>query len=287
VERQLTLGQLVAAEIIVTGVAMGFAKFGKHLETYYDLLAALDKLGHIEDLPLERHRGAELPRRAGPFAVRLCDVSFQHQRTGEVLRKIDLDVPAGGRVGIRGPDGSGKSTLLDLLYGLREPLQGWVEIDGVDVRALSLQALRGGVALVRGVEIFEGTIAENVRMGRAGMGPPEVGRALAQIGLLEEIRALPEGTETILRTGGAPLSLGQARRLMLARAIAARPGLLLPDEALENLHPTHIETLGALFSEEAPWTVLVVGENPAVLAHCTHIVELTRGVVQEPGGPRP
>jgi hypothetical protein len=70
----------------------------------------------------------------------------------------------------------------------------------------------------------KGTIAENVRMGRAGMGPPEVDPALAQIGLLEEIRALPEGTETILRTGGAPLSLGQARRLMLARAVAARPG---------------------------------------------------------------
>lgn len=274
---KLTLGQLVAAELILTAVVAGFAKFGKYIETYYDLVAAVDKLGQLVDLPLEREGDGKLPSAEGPLGFHLAGVEFAHGPSADGLAPLTLHVRPGDRVAIVGPSGSGKSTLVDLVYGFREPTRGHVEIDGLPLRDLALRDVRERIAMVREPAIFEGTVLENVVMGRESLALEDVRVALEAVGLWEEITALPEGLGTALATNGANLSRGQARRLTIARAIAARPGCLLLDEALDELDPTVRDgILDRILAPTRPWTVLVATNDDAVTRACARQVRLTR-----------
>jgi ABC-type bacteriocin/lantibiotic exporter with double-glycine peptidase domain len=276
ISRQLTLGQLVAAELVVGMVVTGFSKLGKHLEIYYDLLAAMDKLGYIEDLPLEPQPEVEAATQSrAPASVLLRDVTLAYG-TKTVLSNAWMEIRSGRRIGLSGLSGNGKSSLLDLLYGLREPDAGTVEIDSADLRDWNRAQLRQEVALVRTAEIFEGTILENVRLGKQDADVSEVRWALSQVGLLEEVLALPEGLSTKLSTGGRPLSEGQAMRLVFARALLRRPRLLLVDEALDFLGdtPSRDTLLTTLFADDQPWTLVVASADSQLLRRCDAVYEI-------------
>jgi ABC-type bacteriocin/lantibiotic exporter with double-glycine peptidase domain len=274
----LTLGELVAAEIVVTLVVATFAKLYKQLEAYYDLLAAVDKLGHLIDLPLERDGGATHQPRTGGAAVAVHDVSFGYEGGHrDVLSHLSLRLEPGERVALVGPNGAGKSTLADVLFGLRAPESGWVEIDGADLRSLRLDTLREHVAVVKGVEAIEGTILDNVRMGRDDVTLADVQTALRWVGLLDAVMDLPDGLDTRLWTGGSPLSLGQANRLMVARAVVGQPRLLILDEALDHMDSDVRETvLPAVLGPDARWTVLIVTHSDEVARLCDRVVRMDR-----------
>ena len=278
INRQLTLGQLVAAELIVTAVVAAFAKFGKHLDAYYDLLAAMDKLGSLVDLPLEEETGESLPPSPGPATLELHELEF-HYREGEpVLCGANLEVRAGEKVAITGSTAGGKSTLVDLLYGLRAPTRGRILLDGTDTRDLSLASLRRDVAIVKSPEIFAGTLVDNVRMGQSDLPLSEVRRALESVGLGETLARLPKGLHTELTTGGLPLSAGQVAQLHLARALVLRPRLLVIDEVLDTLDSrTRAHVLKTLLAEGAPWTLLIITRSPELLDRCVRSYELLGG----------
>ncbi len=273
---QLTLGQLVAAEIVVTLVVGTFAKFGKQLESFYDLLAAVDKIGYLIDLPIERPGGVVHAGGAHPAKLDVHDVEFAYEGIQRnTVSRFSMRVGPGDRVAVTGPNGSGKSTLMDILYGLRSPSAGWVEFDGMDMRELNLEAMRHHIALVQRIEIFEGTLLDNVRMGRSDIGVSQVRHALEQVGLLETAMALPAGLETPLWTGGSPLSLGHANRLMLARAIVGRPRLLILDETLEQMDESiQKKIIPLIFDRSAPWTLVLVTHSPEIQSMCDRVIRL-------------
>ncbi len=284
--QQLTLGQLVAAELVVTPVVASFAKFGKHLETLYDLLAAVDKVGHLFDLPLERGGGEPLPSGERPATLRLREVTFQYGE-GSVsgVQGVNLEVAPGSRVALVGPHGAGKSTLVDLVLGLRAPTRGAVELDGVDLREVSLESLRAQAVLVRGIDLFDGSLAENVRVGRESISLHEVREALQAVRLLEDVLHLPHGLEEHLSAGQAPLSTGQSLRLVLARALVGRPRLLVLDETLDLLSPdVRAQVVDAVLAPGAPWTVVLTTHSAEVAARCDRVVRLEGGRLVEPAG---
>jgi ABC-type bacteriocin/lantibiotic exporter with double-glycine peptidase domain len=264
IQRQLTLGQLVAAELIVGAVLASFVKFGKHLENYYDLMAALDKLGHLVDLPLEEEGPHREPLPAGRdgLPVRLRDVTFLREGGNSPLRGLNLDLEPGAKVALVADSGGGKTTLADLLFALRTPTEGRVEVGGVDTRRVSLAALRSQVALVRGVEVLEGSVLDNVRAGRTTVGPAEAKKALAAVGLLEPVMALPEGLDTPLGPTGSPLAYGHVVRLMVARALAGSPRLIVLDDVLEGLGAQGRQVvMDTLLAPDAPWTLVVLSDE--------------------------
>ncbi|MFO0553084.1 MAG: ABC transporter ATP-binding protein [Polyangiaceae bacterium] len=272
IEGKLTLGQLVAAELIVALVVAGFAKLGKYLETYYDLLAGVDKLGQLIDLPLEPTNGHILEPSERGLALQLNGVAFGYPGQRDLFSDVQLDVMPGRRVAILGANGAGKSTLVDLLYGLRTPTRGRIQLDGVDTRDLHLESWREHVALVRGSEIFDGTVFENVRVGRPDIGLAEVRAALDAVGVLEDVDALPEGVHTELSTGAPELSFGQARSIAIARAIAGRPRLLILDESLDGLDElSERRVRETLFARTAPWSLLVTTHDKAALSAADEI----------------
>ncbi|MFN0105101.1 MAG: peptidase domain-containing ABC transporter [Bryobacteraceae bacterium] len=283
IERQLTLGQLVASELIVTLMVSGFTKFGKHLEVFYDLQAAVDKLGALVDLPLERAGGEGALTSTGPAEVRVSGLSLGYKAESPVLQVTDWELRAGDRAGLTGRHGCGKSTMADALFGLRQPQSGAMLLDGVDFRSLPLAAIRGHVALVRGIELFTGTISDNVRLGREGLALSDLTEALRKAGILDEIQNMPDGLDTVLHPGGRPLSASQASRLMIARAIAGKPRLLILDDALDPVDRAgeRVPICDMLFSPGAPWTLLCITERPDLLARCNRVMALEDGDVKE------
>jgi ABC-type bacteriocin/lantibiotic exporter with double-glycine peptidase domain len=282
IQRQLTLGQLVASELVVTTVVAGFAKFGKYLETYYDLIAAADKLGYLFDLPLERSTGEIPPQPSRPSTVSLKGISFKHPSGIKSLSDVNLEIKAGSRIAILGDNGSGKSTLVSLLFGLRKPEGGLIEIDGMDLREVAIENLRPHVSFVRGIEIFHGTILENVRVNRPSIPLQDVRDTLDSLDLLGNIARLPDGLLTSLSGDQCPLSSGQMQRLMLARAIVGKPKLLIVDESLDNVDSeSYKKVIEVLFQKNAPWTLILTTHNPDIPQYCDHVYLLEDGKLRE------
>ncbi len=270
---ELTLGQLVAAELIVAIIVGSFAKLGKHMESYYDLLASTDKLGALFDVGVEDQIGVFSIPANGPAALRCSHVSYNYS-SGPGLSDFDLEVDPGDCVAVLGPAGSGKSTLAEILYGLRAPKKGYVELDQVDPRDVRPEVFRSHVALAGDVEIFHGTIEENVQLERASVGAAELRGALRQVGLLEELLALPEGLKTQLLPSGHPLSEGQLRRLVIARALAGDPRLLVVDGLLDGLGDDEFEVVAHGLLQDRTRTTVVLTGRRAVAERCERVVEL-------------
>lgn len=272
---QLTLGQLVAAELIVTAIVGTFAKLGKSLENFYDLLASVEKLGMLFDLPVESHDEYLHPRNDSPASLRLMNVSYLYPGSERGLEHVDMRVESGERVALVGPSGSGKSTMMDLVFDLRQPSTGRIEFDGVDLKELRCDSVRERMTLVRGVEVFQGTVAENVHLHHPDTSIEDVRKALAKVELLEEVLALPEGMEQKLNSGASPLTHSQAVRLTLARAIAGNPRLLLIDGLLDSLADEEItKVLPQLVDKGNPWSLLVATGRNQIALQCDRAVRL-------------
>ncbi|MFO0879002.1 MAG: ABC transporter ATP-binding protein [Gemmataceae bacterium] len=277
IRNELTIGQLVAAELIVSVIVGSFVKLGKSLESYYDLMAGMDKLGHLVDLPLERKDGDSIPAPDHPAALALRNLSYTYDDGAIVLDQLQVSIKPGERVALLGPSGAGKTTLFDLIMGLREPTAGSIHFDGLDIRSLDLRDLRSQVASVSGSEVFDGTVLDNIRLGRLDVNIVDIHRALEVVDLLHTFESMPQGLNTRLVTGGSSLASGEANRLMLARAIASRPRLLLIDETLDQLDPVRRRPLlEALFNRQAGWTLLVATRDPEIITLCDRTLELVR-----------
>lgn len=277
---QLTLGQLVAAELIVATILGSLSKLGKHIEGFYDVVASVDKLGHLFDLDTEPQDGLLdfSPNRA--VRVRVTDV--QHASGGEWLENgVTLSVDAGERIALLSTSAAGSNDLLDILYGLRTPDEGHVEIEHADPRDLRPDVLRRTVALVRSPEIFTGTIAENVQMGRSGISTTDVRAALYAVGLLDDVLRLPDGLDTPIDASGTKLIATQRSLLMLARAIAGSPGLLLIDGTLDVLSaPQLAQVCETLTAKDRDWTIIVSTNRDDVAAYFGRTVD-----IESNGGP--
>jgi putative ABC transport system ATP-binding protein len=259
---QLTLGQLVAAELVVSALGYAFGRIGKSLEQVYDLVASINKLAMLVDLPTERTDGEPL-RGEGPAQVRVHDPT-----AGQVT---DVFVPAGHRVALN----AGEATslrIVDAVTGLDPLRSGWVEIDGVDVRTIELGSLRRAVVLVRSGDLIPGTILDNLRLGHPELGLEQAHALLRAVGLHDDVAALPRGVYEPVQLGGHPLRESQRRRLAVARALAAQPRLLVVDGVLDGMVHERDPLLTALFDRAASFTLLVRSRDPIVLGRCDQVV---------------
>lgn len=275
---QITLGQLVASELIVSAIVASIVSLGKHLENWYDALAATDKLGSIVDLPVERMDGQHPAATGNPCALEVDEVTFGYPGFRPLFDNLTLSIAPGEHVALTGPIGAGAGTLLDLVFGLRSPTSGMVRVRGIDVRSWCLSDLRSRVALVREPEFIDGTIEENVRLGNAALDRSEIQRALEAVGLARTLVRLPDGLETRLSPGGRPLSDAQRILVALARAIAGKPELLLIDKVLDGLDPRESEqVLSVLFDPAQPWTLLIATRDHRVIERCSRVHRLGPG----------
>ncbi|TWU47358.1 Alpha-hemolysin translocation ATP-binding protein HlyB [Rubripirellula tenax] len=266
IQGQLTLGQLVASELVVTVVVGAFAKAGKSLEKFYDLMAGIDKVGHLLDVPVDPRSSIGVSP-DGPASVRWDDLEF-HFATG--TSKISAtEISAGSRVAIVGDDVSGKSSLAKSLVGLVAPNHGVAEVAGWDAGDAGRASAGQMIAYAGDVEVFHSTLAENIDLGRSGIGQNRVREVLHLVGLWEDVLRLPDGIQTKLQSNAYPLSRTQSEKLMVARAISSHPKLLVIDGILDHLDADSRDSLFQVLADpNAPWTLVIVTNDDALASKC-------------------
>ena len=216
--------------------------------------------------------------------IEFRDVSFAHDGR-PVLEHLNLRIPAGQTVALVGETGAGKTTLVDLLVRFFDPDAGSVEVDGVDVRELSLSQLRDAVGVVPQVAfLFSDSLAENIAFGRAGATPEELDRAVLTSQLSNDLEQLGGSLETVIGERGITLSGGQKQRATLARALIKRPPMLVLDDALSHVDThTEEEILRRLREFMADRTTILIAHRTSTLAGADRIVVLADGAIAEDG----
>lgn len=279
---QMTLGQLVAAELIIALVTGQLAKVGKYLESYYDLMASVDKLDSLLDHEVERAGGETPPANPAGASVQIRGAAFRFTADQPTLQPVHADVEPGGALGVVGEEGTGKTVLADILLARRAPTSGVVVIDGVDLRQWDLASLRERVAYVgEDGSLLEATLLENVRQARESIDLDGVRSALTAVELLEESLRLPAGLETRINVDGAPLSRGQARRLRVAAALAGKPGLLILDGVLDPLDDRRRLRVWQAIRRAYPSTVILLTRDRNTARLCDASLELTSATPED------
>jgi ATP-binding cassette subfamily B protein len=284
----LTVGQLVAAQIIVTTSLASLEKLIRQSEKYFDLLAGLDKVAVISELETERDGGKELPalHPAGAL-VELKNLHFEYDNGHKVLNGLNLTINAGDRVSLVGASGAGKSTLAAVLCGFQSPSMGDAIFENVDIREACLQRLRAQVSLA-GYEpdVFHGTIEENIRVGRDEISSADLRWAVTTAELDDDLAAIPGGLQAELVSGGQNISRGQLQRLLIARAILGRPRLLILDEALTGIDERISQRiLDNIFEASNPWTIIDISHQPDVILRTDKVHVMAEGRIVESGSP--
>ncbi len=265
INNQLTLGQLVAAELVVGVIVGAFAKSGKIIESFYDLMSATDKVGHLLDLVVDPPSVA-IDIGKGAVAVRVEGLSVRDQASQHPVEIGSFMANAGDRIAIAGSVGAADSMILPAIAGLVQPEAGFIEIGGLEARDAIRFADSSLVGYAGPTEFFTGTIAENIRLGRSGISDAELRETLDIVELWEELLSLPNGLNTRMQTGGYPFCEDQLPRIVLARAIVIRPRALLIDWALDSL-PSDLRyrIWDRLRDAKMPWTLLVTTHDQKII----------------------
>lgn len=281
------LGQTVVYVIILVSSVAVLA------EIYGDLLRAAGASERLMELLDTRSpiaspaRPAALPPVQGGSAVSMRNLRFHYpsRPTQAALDGFSLEVRPGETVALVGPSGAGKSTVFQLLLRFYDAQAGDIELDGVPLRTLSLDALRGRIGIVpQDAVVFSATALDNIRYGRPEASDDEV-RAAARAAHADEfLRALPEGYQSFLGERGVRLSGGQRQRLSIARALLKNPPLLLLDEATSALDSESERAVqAALDAAMRGRTTLVIAHRLATVQHADRIVVMDRGGVVDTG----
>ncbi len=266
IDGQLTLGQLVASELVVTVVVGAFAKAGKSIEKFYDLMAGIDKVGHLIDLPVDvRQEPAVLP--SGPAEIQWSDLVLDGGLSKSKVPAATID--AGSRVAIVGDDTNGRSLLARALAGITTPIEGTAQVAGHDPVHAAATGEGRFLAYAGANDLFHGTLRENLDLARSGMTAHRLRDALKSVGLLDLVLQMPNGLQSRLQTHGYPLSDIESRQLVLARAILMQPKLLIVDGLLDDLSSEDRQTIWqTLAADNAPWTLVVTTNRQDVAELC-------------------
>ena len=268
IQGQLTLGQLVASELVVAVVVGAFSKAGKSLEKYYDLMAGIEKVGQLLDIPVDPHAYVSV---ASGKALTVGWDDLRLNSKGGTVRANAID--AGAKVGLL--DNGSAGELLEAIAGLRSPQAGHVEVDDIEAPELVLGSQGTAVGWAAQAEVFYGSIHDNVSMGRLGVGRERIREVLELVGSWDTISRLEDGLDTTLQTGGSPFSRSQIAKLMLARALAGQPGLLLVSGALDELSEEDQKDIVGRLLELPATTVVVASKNKYLLDSLPAQLELS------------
>lgn len=276
---QISIGQFVAAEVIIILVVNAVEKLILSLETVYDTLVSVEKIGHVMDLELEHSSDIEKVIVSKPEGLQfgLENVTFQpHDSIEPILQNVSLSIDPGSKVVLNGKSGSGKSALLALLSGLYEEYEGEVKVNNLSIEMINLEKYRGMVGdCLETEQIFHGSIKENILVGR-DFDVDQLEYILDLVDLKDYIYQLPSDLDTMLQPEGKGLSRKLAQSILLARAFLGEPKAIIMEDSLTHIDAkTKARITDFLFNGN--WTLVLISNEAEILAKASQIVHLEKG----------
>ena len=291
-------GASVLRNVLTLGALFAFLQYsGRFFRPISDMsekfnvlqaaMASSERIFRLIDEPVTIRQPEHPVARPAPATGHIVfdHVWFAYNGQDFVLRDVSFEVKPGQRVGIVGATGSGKTTLINLLLRFYDVTKGRITVDGVDIRELDLDDLRGLFSLVlQDVHLFSGTIAENIRLGHPNIDDERLKRAAAAVHADAFIERLPEGYHTAVAERGSTLSVGQKQLLSFARALAFDPRVLILDEATSSVDTeTELLIRDALHVLMAGRTTIAVAHRLSTIQDMDRILVFHKGQLREAG----
>jgi len=236
INQQMNIGQFVAAEIVIILLLNSVEKLITSFETIYDVMTSLDKIGYVTDLPLEDENGLKIESVEEGIELHFKKLNFISNDQYTRMTDINCIIKPGERVAIAGVNRSGKTTFLALAAGFYRGFNGVISYNNIPLGNVDIMDLRSKIGENIGYHlIFEGTLKENITLGRENITQEKIESVVDLVGLRDYIESLNHGYNEEMRTGGRGLTDGVTKKIVLARAFVNDPKLLLLKEPFESL----------------------------------------------------
>lgn len=280
--QEMNIGQFVAAEIIILLVIASVEKLIIGLESFYDVLTSIEKIGQVVDKEIESQDG-EKPLFKKGLTIELDNVSYAvEDRKNLIIKNISFKLTPQSRVLIVGESGAGKSSLLRLISGIIEPTAGGIYVNNLSLGSLFLNHYRSQLGLSLSEETpFEGTIRQNLIFGNDKINDEVIFDTLTIVGLSQFLKEQPNGLDTIIYPEGKQMSFTVSKKLILARAIIKQPKIMILEDPLDqfNLDET-VRIIRYLTDAERPWSLIVVSNRKSWKTQCTRTITLEKGEIK-------
>ena len=291
IDRQISLGQFVASEIIIVLVVNSVEKLISGTETVFDLLTAIEKMGHVTDLPLERSKGLQVNfhEQNHGLDINIKNLCYRYADGKKyVLNNVNLEVKPNESVCITGTNGSGKETLLKILSAIFTDFEGSISYNDLSIKDIELNSIRDAIERNLATDlIFDGTMLDNIVMGRSGITLSDVQWALKNLHMNENIAELEEGLSSQMIAGGKRFSESFIAKISVARCVVEKPKLLMINDIYRELHKSERMSAIAFLTDKAnPWTLLTISNDPMIMAACDRVVVLNEGEIVMDGNYR-
>lgn len=287
-QQLMNIGQFVAAEIIILLIITSVEKLVLSIETIYDVLTGLEKIGQVTDLELENDNGVDLSEQCKetPVHLQLENVQFTYPGSRvPSLKNLSFTANSGDRIMITGPNGSGKSTLLQIIAGLYDVNDGNITYQGLAKGSISLESLRSimGDCLSQ-EQLFEGTLKENLTLGDPNISLNQIKKVLTDIGLTDFIRSQPMGLDQPIEPQGSNLPRSIAQLILIARSVSRKPKLLLLEDALEHLDDSHRKcVIDYITDKKQQWTLISASTDAYLASKSDYLLLMEEGTISKKG----
>jgi len=280
--QKMNIGQFVAAEIIILLVINSVEKIIIGLESLYDVLTSVEKIGQIVDLKMEEPREANSDYSLTNLSIETENLKFKYpEATDDVLNNINLKIEPSEKIYLEGINGSGKSTLIRILAGFIQPTSGSFFINDDTYRKIDVAQYRSQISTItHGETPFEGTVLENITMNNPSISNEDIKWAIESVQLGSFIKTLPEGLETKIFPDGRQLSSSNAQKILLARSIVNKPKILFYEDPLDKMdEEASKEIIDFLTNSSNQWTVIVSSKNNYWEQKCSRKITLQNGKI--------
>ncbi|MBP2830881.1 ATP-binding cassette domain-containing protein [Aquimarina sp. U1-2] len=280
--QEMNIGQFVAAEIIIVLVIGSVEKLILGLESFYDVLTSMEKLGQVVDKELEPQDGEKPFKEEDRYTVELSNIVYNTPDSDKtILDEVSLTITPNCTILIQGPSGSGKTTLLRLIAGLVEPTSGNIFVNNVELRGVNLNYYRAHLGQSLTEESpFEGTLLENITFGDESVSHEDVYWALDKVGLTNFVKEQPKGLKTVLYPEGKQISYTISKKIVLARSIVRKPKLLILKDPLDQFDDQEVNRIMDFLTDaSSPWALVVVSQNPKWIKRCGRIINVENGKI--------
>ena len=288
VQNQINIGQFVAAEIVVLLIIAAVEKLILSMETLYDMLTALEKIGVVMDIPLDKEGGIpfeEIDTGKG-IAIALNNIRFKFKDDDNyTIRNVSMNIKPNEKICIAGYNRAGKSTLVRLITGFFHGYEGNITFNGIPVTNLNIKDLHNRIGeFSSDLDIFEGSILENIKLGYQEVALREVMDIAKKVGLEKFIQQLPKGYQTQLLPGGKNIPGSVRNKIILARGLVTQPQLFTLEDVFSNMEvEDKTEMINLLTSKENNWTLVGVSDDLEFAKQCDRVFIMRKGEIVEEG----
>jgi ATP-binding cassette, subfamily B, bacterial len=273
-EQQINIGQFVAAEIVIIIVIASVEKLIVNLDSVYSAMTSIEKINKLLDKPIEKE-GSFMTVTDQPFSICFNNVSFAYQNDRPILNNLTFLIKRGEKVCITGKDGSGKSTVLKLLTGAYPDFSGAVLLNDIPIGNYSLAYVRSQTGIVLNQQdVFAGTLWDNITLGDEHIDAAHISQLVQLTGLSSFITSLKEGFDTELDPTGKRLPKNVLLKILLVRALAHKPKLLLLEEPWQGIDDETAQQIQQLLLHGTDATVIVATNDASFIQQCDQSIAL-------------